>query len=258
MRASSFFIAALGIVATANTGKVSASILAADSAADAAYNGGWAAGSNGGYGFGPWSFTTLGITQHFVGTSTTNGDGDGNSSGDIDTSGRAWGLSAGGEIHAVRPFTGALAVGQSVNISMDHGFIQEFRWVGVGLTSNVASWGTREVEFYIMGPHPCYQVFSGSSSNSPLCFTDGGLNLEFELTSSSTYSLTVTRFHDTQSPQTWNTTGTLRTSNPIRGLYFFSSTPGSAYINSLSLTPEPSSLAMLALSLVAVRRRRSK
>ncbi|HKQ49005.1 MAG TPA: hypothetical protein VJZ71_13115 [Phycisphaerae bacterium] len=245
---------------------VSASLLGSDSAADVAYNGGWTAGSNGGTGFGAWSFVTNagGNKGSFVASSANNGDGDGNSSGDINTAGRAWGTFAnsGGEIFAVRPFTGGgLAVGQTLSIDMDNGFIDSGGVVGVRLTSSLTTLtnATREFEFRFVGGNSFYDVISNPNQTSTLGFTDGGLNLVFQLTSATTYSLSVTRFHDTQAPQVWNTTGTLVSGNPILGLALRNQNAGSnsqrdGFFNSISLTPEPASLGLLAMGLLMLRR----
>ena len=251
------------VISVANA---SASLLGSDSASDVAYNGGWTAGSNGGTGFGAWSFVTSpgGNKGNFVGTSANNGDGDGNSSGDINTANRAWGIWAngGGEIYAVRPFTGgALAVGQTLTIDMDNGFIDSGGVVGVRLTSSLTTLtnATREFEFRFVGGNSTYDVISNPNQSSTLGFTDGGLNLVFQLTSATTYSLSVTRFHDTASPVVWNTTGTLVSGNPILGLALRNQNAGSnsqrdGFFNSISLTPEPASLSMLALGLLVLRR----
>jgi hypothetical protein len=244
-------------------------LLGSDSAADPAYNGGWTSGSNGGTGFGAWSFVTNapGSKGTFMSSSGNNGDGDGNSSGDINTAGRAWGTFAngGGEIFAVRPFTGALSVGQTFSINMDNGFIDSTRVVGVRLTSNLSILdnATREFEFRFVGGNSAYDVISNPNQTSTLGFTDGGLNLVFMLTSASTYSLSVTRFHDTAAPVVWNTTGTLVSGNPILGVALRNLSAGSGsqrdgYFNSMSITPEPASLALLAGGLLMLRRRRAR
>ena len=106
-----------------------------DSAADPAYNGGnWGDGIGGGFGWGgPW-VGHLG----FVGSSTTNGNGDPESDGDINTprnaSGRAWGLTAAAATDALpdgsnsgntRMLNGPLSVGQTFRIDMDNGNIAD-------------------------------------------------------------------------------------------------------------------------------------
>ena len=120
-----FCTAALVFAVVIPTARVSATSVAFDSAADPAYNpqpgvtSGWTDGTAGGYGWGgPWHrfvpvpFATIG----FLGSSTTNGTGDLDNDGDINTprnaGGRAWGLTAsaatdqnpfGGQAGARRP-----------------------------------------------------------------------------------------------------------------------------------------------------------
>ena len=105
---------------------VHASLPAFDSAADPAYNSGWADGSNGGYGFGPWSITTNNDnTQHFAGTFIADAGASGVNSA-IDTDGRAFGMyantapnSSGASVSAMRDFTGGpLQVGQSFSLQI--------------------------------------------------------------------------------------------------------------------------------------------
>jgi hypothetical protein len=106
--------------------------LAYDDASAPAYSGGWTHGSNGGYGFGPWTlmFNNAILT---IGDSATNGDGvdDGITygsigDGDINTAGVAWRFFPDyfGFAYAARPFTGgALNIGQPFSIDIDIGAI---------------------------------------------------------------------------------------------------------------------------------------
>jgi hypothetical protein len=103
-----------------------AALPAFDSAADPAYDTGWADGSNGGYGFGPWQITTNNDnSQIFAGTFI----GDAGASGlnpAIDTNGRAFGMYAnttgnvnGASADAMRDFTGGtLLPGQSFSLDI--------------------------------------------------------------------------------------------------------------------------------------------
>jgi hypothetical protein len=262
MRTSSVFIS-MSVFAIVFTGKASASLLAADSAADAAYNGGWAAGSNGGYGFGPWSFVNYGggTPICFVGTSTTNGDG-----GDINTAGRAWGMRPSGDTYAVRPFSGALEVGQSVRFDMDNGFSGIGQVVGVRLINSLTaldSFNTNEFEFRLLdlnNGYP-YQAYASPIQFSPHRFTDGGFRVTFTLITSLAFSLSVTRYHDTEPTTTWNISGELARGNPVVGLALHSNSGGNPvsfyeYFNSIVITPEPASLGLLAMGMFMLRRRK--
>ena len=117
-----------------------------DSAADPTYNNqpdgttGWVTGSNGGHGFGPWQSFYVpapGSPLGVVASSTTNGTGDLDNDGDINTprnaSGRAWGFTAApasdqgveGTPSASRLFNSPLTAGQTFKIDMDNGFVAD-------------------------------------------------------------------------------------------------------------------------------------
>src|SRR5690349_19978207 len=77
----------LGLVGFFLTGTSDGAQLAAASAADPGYDAGWGNGtpSNGGVGWGgPWSFVD-GVVYAFTGSSATNGVGDPDGDGDINT-----------------------------------------------------------------------------------------------------------------------------------------------------------------------------
>ena len=265
---TSFFYIPIWLFATVDARSVSASLLAADSAADAAYLSAWGEGSNGGYGFGPWSFVNYGggTPIRFIGTSTTNGDGDGNHNGDIDTAGRAWGIRPSGDTFAVRPFSGALDVGQSVHFELDHGYYNGGEIVGVRLINSLTAldnFNTNEFEFRLLdlGTIYPYQAYASPIKFGPFRFSDGGFRVTFTLTSSSTYSMSAIRYHDTEPTTTWSTSGELARGNPIVGLALHTNSGGNPpsyyeYFNSIVITPEPASLSMLAVGLVMLRRRR--
>jgi len=96
-----------GVVVLSTARPCAAASTAFDSAANPTYNTqpdgttGWVTGSNGGHGFGPWQAFNVPSGFPFgglVASSTTNGTGDLDNDGDINTprnaSGRAWGLAA--------------------------------------------------------------------------------------------------------------------------------------------------------------------
>lgn len=241
-----------------------AASLAVDNAAN--YGGGnpWVDGSNGGTGFGNWSFSSGNPPAAFwyLGDSTTNGGG---GSG-INTGGQAWGMSIGGNImDAVRPFSvgganasSSLAVGQGVELSFDNGFIASGGVVGFNLMSGTMS----RFDFYFTGGLSNYSVVGASTQNTIAGFTDGGMNLRFNLTGADTFSFTI----DFLGGGTETFTGTLGGSpgtgiDNIR-LFNFNGDYGASnnqYFNSLAIVPEPSVVTLLAAGLVllwVLRRRR--
>ncbi len=154
-----------------------------DSGADTVYNNGWDAGDNGGYGWGAWQFQT--------------------SSGDINQNGRfmatatnvnigtpAWGLYAntGNNSEARRLMTNALAVGQTVSVRMDNGFINPGSGVGVALQNDV---GTTLWEFFFNGGDTFYSM---SSTTTDIGWTSGGLDVEFTLTGPTNFTTRITPY----------------------------------------------------------------
>lgn len=161
-----------------------AATVATDNAADAAYSGGWTAGSNGGTGWGGgWQFSSNPDNNppgsRFIGSSTTNGDGDGDVNGDIDTLGStAWGLYGEQTLtHAYRPFDGSLNIGQRFVIFVDTGFVDaptdsEVREVGFLLQND--AFETR-LQFLFKGDGSSYDVTTIGPTAIP--FTDEGLKV---------------------------------------------------------------------------------
>src|SRR4051812_34743929 len=114
------------VIATCN-----AALNASDNAGN--YGGVWAGNQGTGWG-GAWVFTDSANSGHFIGDSTLNAGG----SGGINTGGDAWGLFAnsGTTAEAIRPFSGALSVGQTFSLQIDQGFQQGGSTVGFGLQNS--------------------------------------------------------------------------------------------------------------------------
>jgi hypothetical protein len=270
------------IVAGTITTSASASLIAYDDASDPAYADGWTSGDNGGTGWGGgWSFRNGANTQlfppdanssfygTFVNTSLGNNNpagvsGDSNTDGDIDTVGdEAWGLYANtsNEIYAVRPFSGALTVGQSLSFEFDNGNVTTGGVVGVRLVSNVnAPASSREFEFRFVGGDSFYNHTNGGAfATSTHGFSREGMRVEFTLTGTNTYSLKATRLQD---GTIYNFNGTTQVGNAITGIALRNQNAGSGganngYFNSIAI-PEPSSLCLTVLGAVgALRRRRT-
>lgn len=284
-------------VATA-VGHVYGSAVAFDSAADPAYNlqpgeaSGWLQLSNGGYGFGPWlprsgnpnPTNPIGV----IGSSTTNGNGDPEGDGDINTprnaSGRAWGLMAspatdqnpdGGASGATRMLSGPLSVGQAFRIDMDNGNIAD----------PSLSDGTRRpgaVGWALQGSDPALDQFLlEAEANSPdylfarpfgtddtgIPLTDQGVHCEFTLLGPSKISpfplqwmLTITTLGPGGTTKVL--TGT-RMGTPIDRLTVGDAGGGTdpadaVYFNSISVgdVPEPGAVGVVGLGAMLVLRRR--
>ena len=222
-----------------------ASTLASDNANNSPYEPGdtWANGQNGGFGFQPWSFT--GAANFFIGSSTGNGGGGGTG---IDTNGHAWGIFASGGAFptAYRPFNGALSVGQTFSLQMDNGFIDNSAYVGFQLGDGQ---GNIPFSFEFFGGQNNYSYDIGNNRfDTGVPFTTSGLSIALTLGASNAFSLAITPIGGA----TTTINGTLGSSNLVQvALFNLSAGAGSShdvFFNNLAIVPEPSSLALIALS----------
>jgi len=250
---------------------------ASDQASNTRYEPGntWGNAQNGGTGFGAWALTNGTNSGFFMGTSSSNGAMP--PSGNIDTAGKSWGMSAsnGDTASAVRPFTGPsmarqLAVGQSISLAMDNGVIQTGGMVGFALNDGL---GSPRFEFYYLGGDSVdsYKInINGTQFNLNLPFTANGFsNITFTLGASNTWSLSITE-NGVAGTTTYSSASfsNLASSNMAQ-INLFDVNAGSnssefAYFNSLSINavPEPSVVSLLAGSAVlsawlVIRRRRA-
>jgi hypothetical protein len=243
------------LVAVVASIAVSSGALAANNASDNAstanYPGGiWTTGSNGGSGFGSWTLTSTpagGSAGSYIG-----GTAIGNPSFGIYSSGNN-----AATMLALRPFTGGgLTAGQSFSVTIGNTVtIENPGQIGLSLMSgSSARWTLKFV-----GGLPGWLLNDGGSdfgagqayaANTPLTLT-------FTYNGGSSYSYTFGTGIGN------NFTAGADISN-LDGVQFFSTNQGinqNMGINNLSVVPEPSTYALLALSAVAfggyvARRRR--
>jgi hypothetical protein len=250
-----------------------AASIASDNAADAAYSGGWGDLLNGGTGFNAWSVilssTDGNANGTFIGDSTGNGSFP---SGGINSAGaKAWGLYAnnGASVDAWRSFTtggpnasNVLAAGQTFSLSMDNGWINGT--VGFSLQNGAA---TNRLQFYFVTGDTNYTLqVNGVSSNSGIGWTDGGLNLSYTQGAGTDWTLAVTPAGGGSTVNFSSTTYGNLAAADISQVKVFNSTAGSgqnynAFYNNLSIIPEPSSMALILISMasgsaILARRRR--
>ncbi len=256
-----------------------AALPGSDSAADGAYNAGYTNGANGGTGFGAWQLTSIGPAGFFTGSSAGNGDGDAGSNGDINTSGRAWGLygSLGGGVSlATRPFSGDLDPGNVFSIDLDNGFIQNSESpagiVGFSLLNNA---GREKFWFQFEGGTTNYTITDGTGLvNTGIPFTDEGLRVIFTqvtVDNNSQYSVSVQAIGaDGPSGLPFTHNGVLFGSafdfiESVDRVQVFNRTAGNGsssdlFVNSLTVVPEPGTMVLLAsgaLAIAALRRKRA-
>lgn len=257
---SCFLIATLPVVTKAAS-------VASDNASAATYDDGWQTGDNGGSGWGgPWQLSLSNPGDgsqngHFVGDSTTNGNPAGGPGINSNPGNRAWALYANTDqtSSAVRPFSGALSVGDTFQIDMDNGSIQTpqdlFGDGTVGFALQNSS-GENVWEFFFVGGGTNYTVNAGSVVGGLPTFTNGGLHIEIGLTSSSAYQATITRLSDNTD---FVVSGNLL--NPLAGqaidrLRLFNSNGGpgdeaNLFFNNISI-PEPNSSMLLLVGAAGI------
>jgi hypothetical protein len=185
------------IVASIMTSSTWAANLAYDDASDSAYSGGFTNGSNGGYGFGPWTLYYINANV-IIGDSTSNGDGvdDGNSygtigDGDINTAGVAWGFFPFGYAYASRPFTGGpLDVGQTFSIDLDGGAIDAEGWLRVTLADAFDN------GVFVLAANNTTYSYTDAEGYFPTGFDTGteGARLEISMIGATNYQAQLTRF----------------------------------------------------------------
>ena len=224
---------------------------ASDNASTANYPGGtWTTGSNGGIGFGSWTLTSTpaaGFSGSYIG-GTAIGD---------PTFGIYSGDDAAATMTALRPFTGGgLTAGQSFGVTI--GNTPDITNPGnIGLS--LMSGGSARWTLKFVGGGTDWQLNDGGSdfSSGQAYAANTPFTLNFTYNGGSSYSYTF----GTGSGN--NFTASADISN-LDGVQFFSVNQGGGQnmgINNISVVPEPSTYALLALSAAAfggyvIRRRR--
>ena len=249
--------------ATAIMTGVSSAQVALDTATDSTYSGGWNAGQNGGHGFGAWSFggtdPTPGGQQMMTSSSPL---------------GTAWTLfntsSTSGLANAGRAISepGGLQAGQTFETIIDNPSTRHFfRGYTISLNNGTdnnpggSSAGQQVAAFtFEYFSYGKWSVSDASGSHGTTLFdTDtavAGVKLDFTLTSSTSYSLTMTPLGGTASP--YSISGNLTTGDPIDWIQYqlynnASSGPGDVAnnfeISSMEIqgVPEPTTLSLFGL-----------
>ena len=245
------------LVAVVASIAVSSGVLAASNASDNAStanypDGTWITGSNGGTGFGSWTLTSTPAGAGGFAGSYIGGTAIGNPTFGIYSGGNA-----AAEMLANRPFTGGgLTAGQSFSVTIGNTVtINNPGQIGLSLMSGSSARWTLK---FVGGGTNWLLNDGGTDFSSGQAFAaNTPLTLTFTYNGGSSYSYTF------GTGSGINYTATADISN-LNGVQFFSTNQGNDQnmgINNLSVVPEPSTYALLALSAVAfggylARRRR--
>jgi hypothetical protein len=252
------------------TGICSAQI-AADSATDPIYSGGWSAGQNGGHGFTAWSFSgtgtspiqqTMNTSSPFnqLGTAWTlfNPNG-GLAGGDIARAGRGFApLQPGQTLETIIDNPTQRSFYRGYTIVLSHGS-DNIQYGGAGTQISVGTF-----EYFTYGKWYTTSTFSHGGTSLFDTDTAAGLKLDITMTSASTYHLVMTPLGNPAIAYSEDATLALP-AEPVNWitfqLYNTTSNPNAAtdfYISSITIVPEPSGLALIGLGsagLLFLRRR---
>ena len=248
---STYLITALALGTACSFGAV---IAGSDFASDAAYNGGWINGTDGGTAgtFGAWTINSQGANSGtFIGSSTTLGS----PGADINTSGESFGMfgHSGETSEAFRDFNGnTLGVGQTFSLDLAVNFRNGNK--GFDLRNSADT-----VIFNFNVGSDDYVVNNALTGNGSIGNAYSG-NTEFNLSFTQTSAL----------GGTWTITRSGGVSDVDSGTYsgvaenfkFYESQTGGAaaennlFFNSLTVVPEPASAALGLIGATLLLRRR--
>ncbi len=158
-------------------------------ASAAVYDNGWQPGDAAGPGFGSWQLATSGSASYGLGSSATNGNGDDNGDGDINTGGRSWRLSAanGGGVNATLSVTPGLGTGSRLRALLDHGTMSGSSTVGYSLRN---AQGQEVLRIFYEGANFRYLVQDAQGNRQTgLTYSDEGLEIRLLVQAGGGYSL---------------------------------------------------------------------
>lgn len=251
-----------------------AMIIAQDDASQAAYNDGWQATDNGGFGFGAWNFfQTSGSSGTFVGNSGNNGSGI--ASPNINTGGRAWGIwannsslfSASRNVNTANPADIIRA-----SLDMDNGFIDNGSVTGnpFGVSGGVTLGGTVQGAMGVIfrGGQNGYDFFYGSTSTAVtyvaagIGFTSTGVEIDIVRNSATSFTVNLKRLSDSSMA---SHTFVTPDSHVITGIGIQNTSAGTtssrdAFFNNFEVeaVPEPGTMILLGAGLASLVARRRK
>jgi hypothetical protein len=245
------------------------SFIAADSATNSIYAGGWSAGQDGGYGFGPWNFggTVSGMTNN-VYTNGIPNPGDQQGISTASPIGTAWTLfnitanpppKGPGISNVGRAITepGGLQPGQTFETVIDNPTGYHFfrgwdiMFTG-GPTNNPAGDNLSALRVQVFAYFAADWSVIDNDGNTPTPLDAGttgseGMKLDFTLTSTNTYVLALTPFSNPSSA--YMQSGTLTTNLPITWVNYRLYWGPSSGANDVANNLEISSMTIFGLML---------
>ena len=237
-----------------------AAVLASDNAANSAYSGGWTNTSNGGTGFGGWTFggNAVSGTTAKIASSTLNGPGS------IDGSGSSFQLLDNGAayVDVFRYLVGDLAVGQTFSLDMKVNFRAGFKGInirGADDTTSIFKFETGNPgtgDDYIV-----YNTTTGNGSIGNAYSNNTVFNIALTQTSAGGGSWAINRTGGVLSSSSGTYTGAVSSFQLFStGSTSISSPENTIFYNNFAVVPEPTTIGLLlggAGLLAFVRRRRS-
>jgi len=203
-------------------------VLAQDNGSNTVYNNGWINTDNGGFGFGDWLLYTSSTNVNNNGRFMAEGAA-------VNVGTPAWGLYAnsGNLSEAKRQLTNTLAVGQTVRVSMDNGFIDPGSGSGVAV-QNVQ--GDTLLEFFFNGGDQYYSISGGTTD---VGWTSSGIDVAFTLTGPTNYSAEITPYGSTSRIITGNLNSSTNMAIRLIRIWNYNAGAGSDYdvfFNQMSIT----------------------
>jgi subtilisin family serine protease len=149
------------------------------------YSGGWSSGLNGGTGFGPWSLGAAGSAGHFIASAFNN-------SNLSQMHGFGLWANSGGVATAARSFNVPLqTTGSRFSVFVENNWITENGASSVGFALTDAE-SNRRFAFSFTGGQANYRIHDAASNrDTGIAWTDTGFTVDFQLTGTDSYVVTV-------------------------------------------------------------------